>query len=439
MSNQLAIAAVTLTLSHILGKDVDWKVTTKSPDQAARDASGARINLFLYHTAPNASWRNMDIPGRTRPGEQGQPPLALNLYYLLTAYGQDDDLKDQKMLGHAMRLLHDHPVLQAKDIQEATSRSRDLNTSDLDEQIEKVRIVPDVLNIEDMSRLWTTFQTQYRVSAAYQASVVLIESTRPKRIPLPVLRRGPADQGVRTMVGLGAVLDGTEYRARPEDPNLPAATVGSTITVTGTGIPGTGLKVIIRDPRQTQNRRVLTDVIAELTPQPVEGAGSRFRLQLDATQAAWVAGLLTLEVGYEREGKSVTSNAVSLAIAPALLINAAGNSVVTSFVPDLTRAERKLLEVALAYPIGPDRRVMLILNRVVTSQPQDPAADKRNFFQLPQDPDINPTPGANPVFDVTLVPPGSYWIRLRVDGVDSLLLRQTASGLEFDTRQQLKL
>jgi hypothetical protein len=438
MSNELAIAAVTSTLKYVLSRYAKLNVTTKSPDQAARDASGARINIFLYHTAPNATWRNMDVPGRVRPGEQGQPPLALNLYYLLTAYGQDGDLADQKMLGQAMRVLHDRPILQSKDIKDAAANDRDLSTSDLDEQVEKVRVVPDVLNIEEMSRLWTTFQTQYRVSAAYQASVVLIESQKPKRVPLPVLSRGAADRGVRTIVGLGAVLDGVENRAAAERPNMPAAIVDSTITVNGTGIPGTGLKVVIRDPKQAQDRRVLTDVIAELTPQPVEDAGSLFRVKLAASQAAWVAGMLTLEVAYEREGRSVASNAVSLALAPALLVNDGDNSVVSSFQRHPTDADRTLLQVALAYPVGPNRRVMLVLNRVVTNQ-QDPEADRRNFFQLEQFTEATATDPSRPVFDVTNVPPGTYWIRLRVDGVDSLLLQEAGSGLEFDTRQQVTL
>ena len=444
MSNQLAIAAVTKTLQYVLQQYADVSVTTKSPDQAARDNAGARINLFLYHTAPSANWRNMDLPGRVRPSEQGNPPLALNLYYLLTAYGQDGaDLAEQRMLGQAMRVLHDRPVLRTDDIQRATRGDRDLGESDLDEQVEKVRIVPDTLNIEEMSRLWTTFQTQYRVSAAYQAAVVLIESKKPKRIALPVLQRGAGDRGVQTLVGLGATLESIEYRAGPSEPNLPAANVHTTITVSGVAIPGTGVSVIVRDPKQTQNRRVLSDILAELTPQaapPLAGEpqGTRFLVTLDERLAAWVAGLLTLEVRYDRDGRTATSNAIPLAIAPKLLLNDAGSSVVADFRPD---GERRLMQVALAYPIGINRRVVLILNRADANQPQNPQADSRLYFQIPQEQEPSPAPGAVPWFDVTGIPPGSYWVRLRVDGVDSLLLRRPpgGTGLEFDPRQQVRL
>ena len=47
------------------------------------------------------------------------------------------------------------------------------------EQIERVRITPQPLSVDELSKLWTAFQTHFRISAAYQVSVVLIESTRP--------------------------------------------------------------------------------------------------------------------------------------------------------------------------------------------------------------------------------------------------------------------
>src|SRR5262249_26570078 len=42
---------------------------------------------------------------------------------------------------------------------------------------------------EEISRLWTAFQARYRPTAVYQISVVLIESGRSVRTPLPVRSR----------------------------------------------------------------------------------------------------------------------------------------------------------------------------------------------------------------------------------------------------------
>ncbi len=50
--------------------------------------------------------------------------------------------------------------------------------SDLHEQIERVRITHDPLSVDDLSKLWNTFQTQYRISTAYRVSVVLIDTAK---------------------------------------------------------------------------------------------------------------------------------------------------------------------------------------------------------------------------------------------------------------------
>ena len=88
-----------------------------------------------------------------------------------------------------MRALHDHPLLGADEIRTA------LADNDLADQIERIRITPQTMSVDEFSKLWTTFQVGYRISAAYHVSVVLIDSTRPARTPLPVLTRGAKDTG----------------------------------------------------------------------------------------------------------------------------------------------------------------------------------------------------------------------------------------------------
>jgi len=66
------------------------------------------MNVFLYHVLPSGAWRNTNIPGRIRQGETGTFPLGLNLYYLLTAFGRENDntrpFSHQEM-GRAMSIL----------------------------------------------------------------------------------------------------------------------------------------------------------------------------------------------------------------------------------------------------------------------------------------------------------------------------------------------
>src|SRR6266571_3077091 len=207
MSTALAIAAVTATLRHLLDKNVgqgikldnNISVTAKPPDKA-RDGNENQINLFLYQVLPNAAWRNMDIPQRVKSGETSMPPLALNLYYMVTAYGDgDNDVFGHLLLGHAMRILYDNSVLGPDEIKTAlASAPYNLggDNSELQNQVERVRITLQPLSVEEIFRLWSGFLTQYRVSVAYEVAVVLIESTRPTKTPLPVLTRGPGDSGI---------------------------------------------------------------------------------------------------------------------------------------------------------------------------------------------------------------------------------------------------
>ena len=194
MSNALAIAAATVTLRSLLTSGLGIPdVTIKPLDAARKTVTGNQVNLFLYQTSIDAAWRNRDMP-QIKAGETGQPPLPLCLYYLVTAYGEgDDESKAQQLLGRAMSVLHDHPLLGAAEIKQATET--DVPGSNLHEQIERIRITPQSLSLEEISKLWAAFQSNYRLSAAYEVSVVLIESMRASRTPLPVLTQGKDDRG----------------------------------------------------------------------------------------------------------------------------------------------------------------------------------------------------------------------------------------------------
>ena len=195
MSNPLAIAAVTATFSQLLGRVTEDPtlsgagVSTRPLDLARVPADTNRqLNLFLYQVSPDTAWRNMDTPFRNAGGElSNRPVLALDLHYLLTAYGQnDDDLDAQHLLAHAMSLVHDEAIFTRDQIRAALIAQPAIALSDLADQIELVKVCLEAPSLEEVSKLWTTFQTNYRLSVAYQASVVLIERPLRARIAPPV-------------------------------------------------------------------------------------------------------------------------------------------------------------------------------------------------------------------------------------------------------------
>lgn len=235
MSNALAIATVTAALRNLLTMGVplnlpadlpiefdlsDLQVTTQAPDKARSTNSNNQLNLFLYQTALNAALRNTDLPTPVRSGEVVQPPLTLDLHYILTAYGRDDsDIHAHVLLGQDMRLLYDHTLLGAIELRDA------LPGSTLHEQIERVRITLQPVQIEEVSKSWTAFQSPYRLSAVYQVGVVMIESLQARRSALPVLRRGANDQGVFSVAHPPATI-----REVLPPPPKPAAELGDQLT-----------------------------------------------------------------------------------------------------------------------------------------------------------------------------------------------------------------
>lgn len=439
MSNALAIAGVTATLRRMLLDAGIGFVTTLPLDKAASDQHAERVNLFLYQTSPNAAWRNREIPGAVRGGESGFPPLALNLYYLLTAYGDENaNLLDHRLLGRALSVLHDSPTLDPQEVQNATSDILDpvLNIRpDLHQQIERVRITPHAMNLEEMSKLWATFQTQYRISAAYEVSVVLIDSTRPSKTPLPVTRRGEKDRGWETTTSLGPIIEGIDYHnppgpRRPAWPSAAFPKAGQTpftVTLRGRDFPFPGARVLIRDPRQAAGE----DVVARLRPLPESDRETlRFVVDPQQTDAKWAAGLLTAAVEYDfgesKPTKVRTSNAVPFALAPRLRLNSSGQAIA---IPS-SEGERKLITVRCDPPLGADRVPVLLVD----------SSDLGVSRPLPArtaSPDHSP---ATPTFDVSAVEPGTYRVRLRVDGIDSHVMALGPDGrLEIDNTQIITL
>ena len=106
-----------------------------------------------------------------------------------------------------MGVLNDRPLLSRPQIASALPPPG----SDLENQVERVRITPDPRPQDEISRMWATFGTGYRLSVSYDAAVVLIDSTLPVIAPPPVLMRGSGDPGP---VVAGTLFPELDWRCR---------------------------------------------------------------------------------------------------------------------------------------------------------------------------------------------------------------------------------
>lgn len=187
MSNSLAIAHVTQALAVLLENNVGpefgeaVKVEPRKPPADAPDHP--TINVFLYQVTPNTAMRNNDLPTRASDGTLvKRPAAALDLHYLISAYGDESELVGQRLIGSVVRTLHEIPIL-PKDVIEQAGERPYLADSDLAEAAQRVRFTPTVMDVDETSKLWgMLYQTPYSLSVVYQASLIFIDG-REKPVP----------------------------------------------------------------------------------------------------------------------------------------------------------------------------------------------------------------------------------------------------------------
>jgi hypothetical protein len=425
MSNALAIAGVTAVLKDLLDSGLiehqitdamgaGVSVSSLAPDAIPIDGPDAvpRLNLFLHQVTPNAAWRNTDLPSRDARGRRiANPPLALDLHYLLTAYGVDE-LQAEVLLGYGLQLLHEHPGLGREQIRVALNPSpvsggllptvyQALASADLAEQVEMLKITPASMTSEEMSRLWSALQAHYRPTAAFQVCVVLIESQRAARSPLPVLTRGRPvpgtgrDEGVFVTPGL--VPPYPTIESVLADAHLTPSTLrlGDAVTLRGHHLAGTQRAILL------QNDRFGVEHAIDL-PDGTDERELAFNMSVAADELP--VGVYRLGLRVLRPGDSTprTSNIVPIAIAPEI----------TSFPPlAMARGPGNVLTLTLG--LRPEVRggqsvVLMMDTREAPARPF-PASAAQLDFEFRNAPPAGGTP----------------LLRLRIDGVESAVVDRT--------------
>lgn len=445
MSSALAIASVTAVLKDLLynamiGHSVSTNVggtvtvTALAPDRIKTgDEESAQLNLFLYHIAPNPGWRNVGQPSRSEHGERlTNPPLALDLYYLLTAYGSQD-FEAEILLGYATQLLHETPVLTRDAIRKALAPPSPVGggilapavgalvASDLADQVELIKISPQPMTTEEISKLWMAFQAKYRPSVAYHASVVLIESKYPARSPLPVLTRGrpdPAtgrDEGVISQPSLIPPYP-TLQEAKPPN-QQPAIRMGEILILRGHHLEGD--KVMVRFTHVRSSKILELPVSPGATSIkcnvqiPPDPAPSPVASNSPQNPDNWQVGVYIVTAVIHRTGQpDRISNELPVVLAPSIkekiTLSAKGDVVTLTVkcIPKVWKTQQVKLVVG-------DREI----------SPEPIAQDKTDTL----------------TFISSSLPAGPQWVRLRVDGIDSILIDRSTQPPVFDSSQMVTI
>jgi hypothetical protein len=415
MSNATSIAAVTAVLRHLLESAISAAAKVQDTGLAGATVTSARpgsekvtdrgINVYLYGITPNAALRNADLPTRTADGTTRlRPQIALTLHYLLSCHGDEDELEPQRLLGVAVQVLHAQPTLSPDLITKSIQALNDnqgpklpfLLKVDLAGAIERVRFVPETLDIEQLSKLWTIFSPPtHALSVGYQASVVLVEAPVSTAQPLPVRVRTVL-AGVMSQPSLDRVerVQQAGQEPRPIGP-------GDRVALVGHDLVGPS-PVLLVDGRPGGEISLATDERVEALLEP-----------------ELPAGVHAAQVGYRQPiGDPPSLRMAAATNAAPFLLHPSVTGIVVKNKTVQNGLVKATLEIALTPKVRAGQRAVVLLSEL---QPPGATAAARAYSATAAA--VSADAGTID-FPVEGVAQGTYLVRVQIDGANSPLTVQ---------------
>lgn len=153
-----------------------------SGELATSDGIENALSLFLYRVTYNEAMRTSR---RVNDPLDAAPPLSLDLHFLMTVWA-DSAQKEHTVMAWGMRQFYEHPVL------DVSSLSPEAGWSPAD----FIQVVPEEPTNEDLMRIWDALEPGYRLSVAYVARVVRIETEFESARPAVATRFSLTDREV---------------------------------------------------------------------------------------------------------------------------------------------------------------------------------------------------------------------------------------------------
>ncbi|MCI0774525.1 MAG: DUF4255 domain-containing protein [Chloroflexi bacterium] len=257
------MSLVTSTLVRLLDEHVSnssaWNpaialnLTPDPPDKLTGDNT---LGLYLYRVTEDAQYKNLPQPGSDSVPIR-QTPMALTLDYILVAHSDIDDppgtgagaIREQLMMGLAMKTLHDYPV-----VDDATQVG---GTTVMEPSLigggNRFRISMNPVARNESFDIWSAASSPVRLAAYYSVSVALLEPEQPRNLPGRVLTYGvhvfangaPRLTGSRNELTflLPNATDDTIVEARPAQ-----AAAGEEVAFSGSALHGDSTDLLLRGP-----------------------------------------------------------------------------------------------------------------------------------------------------------------------------------------------
>jgi len=193
----MVIAAVSEALRRVLWEAFEADVVIRpivgseaaivfrNPTETIRDSAN-RLSVWLYQITENEFVKNQPPVRANGPENIQNPPLALNLFYLVTPFAPSGEA-DHLLLGKTMQVMYDNAILFLSD-----------PVSSIHEEL---RIIFCRLSLEELTRIWEALKEPYRLSICYQVRVTRVES----------LRQSGKARVINRFAGFGDIpIEGTE-------------------------------------------------------------------------------------------------------------------------------------------------------------------------------------------------------------------------------------
>jgi hypothetical protein len=231
-------------------------VTAQHPETPA--AAETQLNLYMFHIAAdahqaNAFWSQAAQSGGRQP--VAFEPLAIDLWYMLSAQSASSYHQEQQALGVAMQALHEHGTFALP----GTSTPPPHSASPAE-----ASLMLESPSFDEMSRLWEALNVSLRATAQYRVSVVFLDGRQPPLVQPPVAEANLAvapnvpapDPGAPHLVSTSRTVHytapgpaATSARAFLQSPAstapAPAAVTGQEVVVVGSAVADTDRIVLV--------------------------------------------------------------------------------------------------------------------------------------------------------------------------------------------------
>lgn len=398
MSNALSVPTVTAALCSIVRTALErldlnpGAVVAPGPLDDA--GTPPRVGVHLHRVSRNPALSVADLPTRSASGAlASKPRAALDLHYLFTFRGTDD-WQTQLMLAGTAAVLHSVTGLSPARIAAAEADHPEIADNDLAEADEPVRITPDPLSSDELTRLWALYPVgSYTVTLAVVAGPVLVDAYGDPGAVLPVrkvlLRASPFASPPRLDTVAGPEGSGAPVRASVPMPDLHlhghglSAREGETVDVLIDGGPAASVTTV-------------DDTHLVVVAPPLAPGVRRVRVRRTAPP---------LDPALTATRTSRSSETVAVAVVPTL------GTVTAATGPGGDPGERSgTVTAGVTPPVTAGNRVRLLLD----STGPGPAV----ALVLAAEPPATPTPSVT--FQVKDAPAGGYRVTLEIDGARSI-------------------